>query len=52
MTPEVAKRLLEASAACAAIGSFVRGVEAGGFAESALIRSAVERQFEIIGDEA
>lgn len=50
MTPEVAKRLLEASAACAAIESFVRGVDAGGFAESALIRSAVERQFEIIGE--
>lgn len=50
MAPEVAKRLLEASAACAAIRNFVSGVDAGGFAESILIRSAVERQFEIIGE--
>lgn len=50
MTPEVAKRLLEASVACAAIRGFVHEVDAGGFAESVLIRSAVERQFEIIGE--
>lgn len=50
MTPEVAKRLLDAHAACAAIAEFVQGIDAGKFAQSTLVRSAVERQFEIIGE--
>jgi uncharacterized protein with HEPN domain len=50
MRPEVAKRLLEAHAACLAIGEFVRGIDFEAFAASHLIRSAVERQFEIIGE--
>ena len=50
MPPEVTKRLLEAHAACVAISHFVAGTDAAGFAASALIRSAVERQFEIIGE--
>lgn len=50
MTPEVAKRLLEAHAACVAIRHFVAGTDAAGFATNALIRSAVERQFEIVGE--
>lgn len=48
MQPEVAKRLLEAHAACVAIDEFLHGVDFEAFAASRLLRSAVERQFEII----
>ncbi|HUG11003.1 MAG TPA: HepT-like ribonuclease domain-containing protein [Opitutaceae bacterium] len=41
---------MDAKAACDAIESFTSGLDIEGFAASALIRSAVERQFEIIGE--
>lgn len=50
MLPEVAKRLLDALQACVAIENFVKDVDFPHFAESGLIRAAVERQFEIIGE--
>lgn len=50
MRSEVLKRLLDAYSACVAIRSFSQGVDSEGFAESLMIRSAVERQFEIIGE--
>ena len=50
MTPEVAKRLLDAHAACAAIGDFVRGLDAVRFARNPLVCAAVERKLEIIGE--
>jgi len=46
----VTQRLLDVLAACRAIESFVAGLDAGGFAASALVRAAVERKFEIIGE--
>lgn len=36
--------------ACAAIESFVQGLDAGGYARSELVHSAVERKFEVIGE--
>jgi uncharacterized protein with HEPN domain len=50
MRLEAAKRLLDAWAACAAIREFTAAVDFAGFSASALIRSAVERQFEIVGE--
>lgn len=50
MQREVAKRLLDAYSACVAISEFTRTLDFNGFAGSALVRSAVERQFEIIGE--
>lgn len=50
MAPEVAKRLLDAHAACGAIAEFVRGLDADRFADNHLVRSAVERKLEIIGE--
>lgn len=50
MRPEIAKRLLDAHAACGAIESFTAGIDYEAFEGSHLIRSAVERQFEIIGE--
>ena len=50
MPPEIARRLFDAYQACLAIEGFVRGVDFSAFLRSALIRSAVERQFEIIGE--
>lgn len=50
MQPETLKRLMDAKAACDAIETFTSGLDYEAFAASALIRSAVERQFEIIGE--
>ena len=50
MQPEVAKRLLDALEAARRIQSFTAGKEFREFAESELLRSAVERQFEIVGE--
>jgi uncharacterized protein with HEPN domain len=50
MRPETAKRLIDALAACEAIASFTAGLDLAGFSGNALVRSAVERQFEIIGE--
>jgi uncharacterized protein with HEPN domain len=36
--------------AAAAIDQFVDGLDAAGYAQNALVRAAVERQFEIIGE--
>lgn len=33
-----------------AIGRFVAGMDSGGFAENEIVRAAVERKFEIIGE--
>jgi uncharacterized protein with HEPN domain len=48
MQPEVEKRILDALAACERIEEFTAGLDYNGFSSSALVRSAVERQFEII----
>ena len=50
MRPETLKRLMDAKAACDAIEAFTSGLDFEAFAASALVRSAVERQFEIIGE--
>lgn len=50
MAPEVAKRLLDAHLACGAIAQFVSDLDAHRFASNRLVRSAVERQLEIIGE--
>jgi uncharacterized protein with HEPN domain len=50
MQPEVEKRILDALAACERIEEFTAGLDYNGFSSSALVRSAVERQFEIIGE--
>ncbi len=50
MQPEIAKRLFDARAACVAIESFTRGLEYESYAVNAMLRSAVERQFEIVGE--
>jgi uncharacterized protein with HEPN domain len=50
MRPEVAKRLVDAHAACVAVASFTAAQTFASFSASALVRSAVERQFEIIGE--
>ena len=49
MAPDVAKRLLDALEAARRICEFAGGKSAEQFAQDALLRSAVERQFEIIG---
>lgn len=50
MQPEVAKRLLDALQAIRRIQEFTSGLGFEEFSRSVLIRSAVERQFEIIGE--
>jgi uncharacterized protein with HEPN domain len=50
MPPEVGKRILDAYRACRAIDSFTSGLAFEDFERSMLIRSAVERQFEIVGE--
>jgi uncharacterized protein with HEPN domain len=50
MPPEVAKRLLDAAEALRRIQTFTAGKDAHDFAASELLRSAVERQFEIVGE--
>ncbi|MBE7537199.1 MAG: DUF86 domain-containing protein [Opitutaceae bacterium] len=50
MRPETTKRLADALAACEAIATFTQGLDFGGYSSSTLVRSAVERQFEIIGE--
>lgn len=44
------KRLLDALDACQAIGSFVAGATFADYEQNLMMRSAVERQFEIIGE--
>lgn len=49
MRPEVAKLLCDARAAGVAIATFTSGKDFPFYAADAMLRSAVERQFEIIG---
>jgi uncharacterized protein with HEPN domain len=42
--------LWDVQQAAEAIGQFVGGLDAAGYAQNALIRAGVERQFEIIGE--
>jgi uncharacterized protein with HEPN domain len=50
MKPRNLKRLEDAISACARIREFTKGVEFDQFNCSALLRSAIERQLEIIGE--
>ena len=50
MQPDVAKRLLDAHKAAGRIRDFTAGKNFQDFSQSELLRSAVERQFEIIGE--
>ena len=50
MTNEVKKRLLDVVNACEAIAEFVAGKDFAAYENDRLLRSAVERQFEIIGE--
>ena len=47
---ETRKRLHDVAFACRAIRSFTEGFQFADYEASLLVRSAVERQFEIIGD--
>jgi uncharacterized protein with HEPN domain len=50
MTNEAKKRLLDVVSACEAIAEFVAGIDFATYESDRLVRSAVERQFEIIGE--
>jgi uncharacterized protein with HEPN domain len=50
MSKETTKRLLDAAAACSAVAQFTKGKSFSDYETDHLLRSAVERQFEIIGE--
>jgi uncharacterized protein with HEPN domain len=50
MKPTLKKRLLDALQACRAIQGFVAERTAADYEANLMLRSAVERQFEIIGE--
>lgn len=50
MPPEAAKRIWDAAEACRKIQDFTQGHDLATFQASALLRSAVERQMEIVGE--
>ena len=50
MTNEARKRLLDVVTACEAIAEFVAGKDFAAYEADRLLRSGVERQFEIIGE--
>ncbi|HNY38737.1 MAG TPA: DUF86 domain-containing protein [Bryobacteraceae bacterium] len=50
MRPEIAKLLHDARSACAAVEAFTHGKDYTAYAADVLLRSAVERQFEIVGE--
>ena len=50
MPPEVAKRIWDAAEACRRIEEFTQGKGRDEFMASALLRAAVERQLEIVGE--
>jgi uncharacterized protein with HEPN domain len=50
MNPRSIKRLEDAAQACARVVEFTRDCSLGQFTQSDLLRSAVERQLEIIGE--
>ena len=50
MRPEIAKLLHDTRTACVAIAVFTQGKDFAAYAADNLLRSAVERQFEIVGE--
>lgn len=50
MRPELAKCFLDALGACRTISEFTNGQTFDQYKENRLLRSAVERQFEILGE--
>jgi uncharacterized protein with HEPN domain len=50
MTDEAAKRLRDALNACRAIATFTAGMDFAAYEASHLVRSAVERQLEVVGE--
>lgn len=50
MTDETTKRLRDALAACRAIEQFTAGLDFAAYEASDLVRSAVERKLEIVGE--
>lgn len=50
MSSEASKRLLDAACACEAIAGFTAGKSFADYEADHLLRSAVERQFEIVGE--
>jgi uncharacterized protein with HEPN domain len=50
MKIEAKKRLLDAINACQAIAQFTAGLDFNAYDRDLLLRSAVERQFEIVGE--
>ncbi len=50
MTNEVKKRLLDVLQACEAISEFIQGKDFLAYETDRMLRSAVERQFEVIGE--
>lgn len=50
MNPRVIKRLEDASEACERVQGFLKNIPVDTFLDSDLLRSAVERQLEIIGE--
>jgi len=48
--PEVRKYLFDAGEACSAIAEFVAGKTFADYKQDRMMRSAVERQFEIVGE--
>ena len=50
MNPRSLKRLDDAADACTRIQSFLKGISLETFVNSELLRSAIERQLEIIGE--
>src|SRR5688572_26434278 len=50
MTDETTKRLRDALAACRAIARFTEGLDFPAYEASELVRSAVERKLEIVGE--
>ena len=50
MTVKATKRVFDALAACAAIRQFISGADFASYEKDLLLRSAVERQFEILGE--
>ena len=50
MNDRLKKRLFDALSACDTIGEFVQGRNLAAYRNDKMLRSAVERQFEIIGE--
>lgn len=50
MQAETAKRLHDAITACASVATFVAGADLNRYQDDDLLRSAVERKFEVLGE--